>query len=78
MSRVQTVSRKATGLSKTDSDEKLGALADAARSAADRASDSLDDVLSFVAASEKRIAAMEAKLQTAQGFIYQKLDDETK
>jgi len=36
-------------------------LADKAKASADRASDSIDDVLTFVEASNKRIAAMEAK-----------------
>lgn len=42
-------------------DEALGALADAARSAAERAGASIDDALAFIAASNKRIAALEAK-----------------
>ena len=36
-------------------------VADAAKAAADRAAKSIDDVLAFVEASNKRIAAMEAK-----------------
>lgn len=44
-----------------EADEELGMLADKAKAAADRASDSIDDVLSFVYVSNKRIAAMEAK-----------------
>lgn len=44
-----------------ESDEELGALADAAMSAAERACDSIDDALAFVAASVKRFAAMEAQ-----------------
>ncbi|GEM_PF-4243648 len=43
-----------------ESDEELGVVADAAMAAAERASDAIDDVLAFVAASNKRIAAMEA------------------
>ena len=39
----------------------LGALADSARSAADRAGLAIDDALSFIDASNQRIAAMEAK-----------------
>jgi hypothetical protein len=39
----------------------LGVLADAAIAAADRAADSIDETLSYVDASNKRIAAMEAK-----------------
>jgi hypothetical protein len=42
-------------------DEELGALADAARAAADRACASIDGALDFIAASEKRIAAMQPK-----------------
>jgi hypothetical protein len=38
----------------------LAALADAAKHAADRAGAAIDDALDFIAASEKRIAAMEA------------------
>ena len=44
-----------------ETDEELGVLADKAKAAADRASGSIDDVLAFVEASNKRIAAMEAK-----------------
>lgn len=36
-------------------------LADAARSAAERAGESIDDALAFVEASNKRIAAVEVK-----------------
>jgi hypothetical protein len=42
-------------------DEELNALADAARSAAECAGAAIDDALDFIAASNKRIAAMEAK-----------------
>lgn len=42
-------------------DEELAALAEAARAAAERACASIDDALGFIAASEKRIAAMQAK-----------------
>lgn len=44
-----------------DSEAELGALADAAKGAADRAGEAIDDALSFIEASNKRIAAMEAK-----------------
>ena len=43
------------------SDAEMGALADAAKGAADRAGATIDDALDFIAASNKRIAAMEAK-----------------
>jgi hypothetical protein len=45
-------------------DAELAALADAARVAADRACASIDDALDFIAASEKRIAAMQFKPRT--------------
>jgi hypothetical protein len=41
-------------------DEELGALADAARAAAERACASIDGALAGIAASNRRIAAMEA------------------
>jgi hypothetical protein len=46
-------------------DEELVALADAARTAADRAGESIDDALDFIEASNRRIAAMEAKAAKA-------------
>jgi hypothetical protein len=42
-------------------DAELSALADAAKTAAERACASIDDALDFIAASEKRIAAMQPK-----------------
>lgn len=42
-------------------DEELASLADKAKEAAERASESIDDALSFVEASNKRIAEMEAR-----------------
>jgi creatinine amidohydrolase/Fe(II)-dependent formamide hydrolase-like protein len=42
-------------------DEETGILADAAKAASERAGASIDDALEFIAASNKRIAAMEAK-----------------
>ena len=53
--------RGATAYESAEADEELGALADAAKAAGDRASDSIDDTLAFIDASNKRIAAMEAK-----------------
>jgi hypothetical protein len=44
-----------------EADAELGALADAARRAAERAGTAIDDALNFIEASNKRIAAMEAK-----------------
>jgi hypothetical protein len=48
-----------------ESNIELNALAIAAKRAADNASASIDDALSFIAASNKRIAAMEAKATKA-------------
>jgi hypothetical protein len=53
--------RGATAYNSAESDEELRVVADAAMAAANRASDAIDDVLAFVEASNKRIAAMEAK-----------------
>ena len=47
------------------SDAELGALADAAKQAADRAGAAIDDALSFIEASNQRIAAMESKAAQA-------------
>jgi hypothetical protein len=44
-----------------NTDEELGVLADAAKDAADRAGAAIDDALQYIEASNKRIAAMEAK-----------------
>ena len=46
---------------------ELAALADAAKSAADRAATAIDDALDFIAASNQRIAAMEAKATKPRG-----------
>jgi hypothetical protein len=43
-----------------ESDLELGALADAAKGAADRAGSAIDDAMAFIAASNKRIASMES------------------
>ena len=53
--------RGASAYESEQADEELGALADAAKAAAERAAASIDDSLAFVEASNKRIAAMEAK-----------------
>lgn len=53
--------RGAAAYESAEADEELGILADKAKEAADRASDSIDDVLAFVEASNKRIAAMEIR-----------------
>ena len=44
----------------SEADKELGALADAAKGAADRAGSAIDDAMVFIAASNKRIANMES------------------
>ena len=44
----------------SDRDDELSALADAARQAADRAGEAIDDALEFIEASRRRMAAMES------------------
>ena len=58
--------RGASAFEAAQSDEELGALADAARAAADRAAASIDATAAFVEASNRRIAAMEAKARAKQ------------
>lgn len=53
--------RGAASYNSEKEDEELGVLAGAAMAAANRASDSIDETLAYVDASNKRIAAMEAK-----------------
>ncbi|MEO6697216.1 MAG: hypothetical protein ABIN45_04345 [Gammaproteobacteria bacterium] len=58
---AELMRRGATAYESAEADAELGVLADAAKVAADRAAESIDDTLAFVEASNKRIAAMEAK-----------------
>ena len=53
--------RGAFAYQSSESNAELAALADAAKNAADRAGAAIDDALDFIAASNQRIAAMEAK-----------------
>ncbi|HVO25715.1 MAG TPA: hypothetical protein VMW56_19015 [Candidatus Margulisiibacteriota bacterium] len=53
--------RGAAAYESAETSEQLGALADRAKAAADRASAAIDEALQFVAASNKRITALEAK-----------------
>jgi hypothetical protein len=53
--------RGATAYKSAEADAELGVLADAARAAAERAIVSIDDALSFIEASNKRIVALEAR-----------------
>ena len=57
--------RGAFAYQSSESDAELGALADAAKAAADRAGTAIDNALDFIEASNKRIAAMEAKASKA-------------
>ena len=62
----ESMRRGASAYESKEADEELGIFADKAKAAADRASESIDDVLAFVAASNKRIAVMEAKAAKAR------------
>src|SRR3982074_3771792 len=57
--------RGATAYKAAGDDEELGALADAAKGAAERAGASIDDALKFVEASNRRIAALQAAAKRA-------------
>ena len=59
--------RGAFAYESSESDAELGALADAAKGAADRAGAAIEDALDFIEASNKRIAAMEAKAAQSAG-----------
>lgn len=53
--------RGATAYESAEANEELGALADAARGAAERASASIDSALEFIEASNLRIAVLESE-----------------
>ena len=53
--------RGAFAYESSETDAEIGVLADAAKAAAGRAGAAIEDALDFIAASNKRIAAMEAK-----------------
>ena len=57
--------RGAFAYESSESEAELGALADAAKAAADRSGAAIDNSLDFIEASNKRIAAMEAKASKA-------------
>lgn len=57
--------RGAFAYESSESDAELGALADAAKAAAERAAAAIDEGIAFIEASNKRIAAMEAKAAKA-------------
>jgi hypothetical protein len=60
--------RGASAYEPAEADEELGALADAARTAADRASAAIDDALAFIEASNQRIAALETE-RPVEAFV---------
>jgi hypothetical protein len=57
---AELMRRGANAYQSSESDEELGALADAAKAAAERASAAIDSALAFIAASNARIAKLEA------------------
>ena len=59
--------RGAVAYESDEADANLAVLADAAKDAAERAGAAIDDALDFIAASEKRIAAMEASAAKGNG-----------
>jgi hypothetical protein len=59
--------RGAFAYQSSDSDDEIGALADAAQSAAERAGAAIEDALGFIEASNRRIAAMEAEALRLSG-----------
>ena len=56
----------------SETDEELGALADAAKAAADRAGTAIDEALDFIEQSNQRIAAMEARAARAARALARK------
>src|SRR6266498_4524204 len=62
---AELMRRGAAAYRSTEADEDLGGLADAARVATERASASIDSALKFIEASNKRIAALEARRSAA-------------
>ena len=61
--------RAAFAYTSKDDDLELGALADAAKSAADNAAASIDDAMSFIKKSNLRIAAMERAAAGARQHV---------
>lgn len=60
--------RGAFAYQSSETDAELASLADAAKTAADNAGAAIDDSLDFIAASNKRIAAMEARAAKASAW----------
>lgn len=59
--------RGAAAYETPDTDADLGALADAARIAAERSGAAIEEALAFIAASNERIAALETSATPARG-----------
>ncbi len=53
--------RGAFAYESSEADDEMGALADAAKGAADRAGAAIDDALDFIEASNRRVEALEAE-----------------
>ncbi len=62
---AELMRRGAFAYESTEADAELAALADIAKGAADRAGAAIDDALDYIDASNKRIAAMEARAAKA-------------
>lgn len=58
---AELMRRGAAAYRSADADRELAALADAAKAAAERAGASIDQALRFIEASDRRIAALEAR-----------------
>jgi hypothetical protein len=58
--------RGAAAYESQQADDELGALADAAKAATERAGAAIDESLAFIAASNERIAAMERRAGNAK------------
>lgn len=61
LSVSELMRRGAVAYQSSEADVDLAALADAAKTAAERAAASIDDALDFIEASNRRIAAMDAQ-----------------
>jgi len=65
MPMSELMRRAAFAYASDEADQELGALADAAKGAADRAGAAIDDAMAFIVASNKRIAGMESAAKKA-------------
>lgn len=69
---AELMRRGAFAYQSDETDAELGALADSAKGAAERAGAAIDDALAFIEASNKRIASMEAKAGKAAKAVTRK------